>query len=824
MRCGECGSVASPDHRFCGVCGARVALAATSDATGVSAPAEDGTEPSAPGPWAGAALAALVLVGVLVATVAVPRFATDPPDAIAARGEAGGTGHFPVGAVDPTETAWRTDPIRGASERQHLSGLVAVGDTVVVAAEAGLVGIDAVDGTARWRAPLGWGAGQMTAVDGLVVVPTVGGLAAIRAEDGEVIWRVDIDGGMPHIVASGGSVLAVVVGTDEIGAGGRLVGLDVATGDRRWDGALADDAHVAPWTPRGGPETMGTDGVAVVRVGEPVTVEQEMPDGSVESWVQLRPGPAVAIDLETGEELWRTPAGTQVGDASVSDAGAVMVVYDEGDPSPAVVVHDIPTGEVRWRAETRWNPNSVLLSDDVVHVAAMERLFVLDAEDGREIVRGEPRPASPMAMRLAGEHLVLDAGDSVVVMDPSSLEVHWERERSWWGATTATGEQLVEVSEDGVVGLDLADGSERWTFTSSSVGSCEVSRFGGELVVASAGNAFTLDAATGAFRRDLTAVSRSLSETAPGRDERRSSVLLASDGDGEPTLVTLVGPRDGRLLARLRAWPPELTDAAWDLEVRDTQGPMRGDDGTVVIAGAEPAREVVARDVTEGGEERWSRPLSSEVEPGRVEGGGPPPPGEVLAASAGRLFVVRDGALAAWDLADGGEIWAHEEGPAPHHAVARDDVLLVVREEGVSAVDPDDGVVRWTWEAQTAGASWGSPPGPVMRQVTTSGGPGVPALSGDLALIPEDDQLVALDVASGDERWAATMGAPVVAGVSVAGDRVYVATAAGIEVLELDSGEARSQLATDRLVISPPFIDGDRLYVCLADGTVAAYE
>ena len=143
-----------------------------------------------------------------------------------------------------------------------------------------------------------------------------------------------------------------------------------------------------------------------------------------------------------------------------------------------------------------------------------------------------------------------------------------------------------------------------------------------------------------------------------------------------------------------------------------------------------------------------------------------------------------------------GVIWELEGRNAPVTGVAAtEDVVIVLSEEGVLAVDASDGAVLW---------ERGRPSGPA----------GVPAIAGELVIHARDDgvagQVVARDLETGDLEWQAAIGGAAVGGPTIADDSVVVGTLAGeVIALDLADGTERWRFETLGGVAGAPAVAGD---------------
>ncbi|WP_336003084.1 PQQ-binding-like beta-propeller repeat protein [Halorientalis halophila] len=184
----------------------------------------------------------------------------------------------------------------------------------------------------------------------------------------------------------------------------------------------------------------------------------------------------------------------------------------------------------------------------------------------------------------------------------------------------------------------------------------------------------------------------------------------------------------------------------------------------------------------------------------------------------GRLFTVAyDGSLSEYAVADGTQRWT---APTPavrqerQPTVANGSVYLA-HETGVTAFDPDGGDERWTR---------GQPVGEYGRYVTP------PSVTSDAVyavgsglLDDETDGLIALDAATGDRLWDASLSgiSEDEDGPAVAGDVVLQPDNHSLRAFDAATGDPLWQIQRDAQVSQPAVGDG-RFY--LTDGrSITAY-
>ena len=241
------------------------------------------------------------------------------------------------------------------------------------------------------------------------------------------------------------------------------------------------------------PVTVGDGGGDVVVAGDTGTVRRVSPDGevlwdtSVERtargihgtpavanetvYVGAYDGAMYAFDAETGERRWRTGIGDAIGSSPVYFNGVCYIAVEYADPSGSVAALDAETGDVRW----------------IDH-------------------RPTDHPHSTVAIDREAGRLVVGSNDGICYA--------WtfpELERAWTFETdgaikgpVATHDGLaVFGSWDGYVyGVDLADGSEAWSFAAENdvMSGPAVDPEGTVYVGSHDSNLYALDGSTGEER------------------------------------------------------------------------------------------------------------------------------------------------------------------------------------------------------------------------------------------------------------------------------------------------------------------------------------
>lgn len=339
-------------------------------------------------------------------------------------------------------------------------------------------------GTVRWEscpaeAGSWWPVGASEELVYFTVTPpssggasAVGGpsLVALDTQTGSERWRTDLGPGFLRVPSGrfpGDEVAVVVVAVD--GDNSDIVGLDPATGQTLWtasgtNGGYATDADVvvggwstteafdrATGEPRwsvaqqggyGNPViaddlvVISTDSGAVAldleTGGEEWRTARQLPGvpGGVVDGILVWGGqddPVSGVDLATGEVLWTQPGHTTYDDVFAIGDGAVYVfgVDEDGSGESTATAYEVATGEARWRQSLgqQFGPWPYVANDDVV-VAVDPNVLVLSTDDGSE---RWSTPAVGATVRYVGAAMNSDAvfvtaEPSAVTADSSALD------------------------------------------------------------------------------------------------------------------------------------------------------------------------------------------------------------------------------------------------------------------------------------------------------------------------------------------------------------------------------------------------------------------
>lgn len=233
----------------------------------------------------------------------------------------------------PLRVAWSTPA--GAEVDQAEGQPVTDGERFYITRRRGVAAFRVDDGRLVWTSdPLQTFAPLYTALSGGRILVTDDEAVALDAETGRETWRVSL-GASGEITEHGADA-----STFYIGARDRVVrALDAATGAERWRA----DIGSAWW---GGIVT----GVSVADGVAYAAVERTYPPNGFRSQ-----GVVVALDAQTGRELWRYENGDGSTTVSVNRAPTIAtdLILVADLRGRAFIALDRQTGQERWRVRTR---------------------------------------------------------------------------------------------------------------------------------------------------------------------------------------------------------------------------------------------------------------------------------------------------------------------------------------------------------------------------------------------------------------------------------------------------------------------------------------
>jgi outer membrane protein assembly factor BamB len=664
------------------------------------------------------------------------------------RADAANAGAVPdPGPSDEPVECWRFAPATGAAT----TAAVQLEGAVAYATETGVGVARAVaDGGVRWRRPLPDVASvDPVAVGGTVAFVASGRLVGLAADTGAERWSIGLDGSVQGLSSTGDRLVAA---TDR-----EVVALAPTEGTVRWRHTV-DGTVVTPPGAAGdaGIVAVGLSSGAVLAVEARAEGDGDGAAAGTERWrydlgsATLPPAVAadrvyaatedrlVAVDHD-GNRVWSYDPRLPIAGPPVAALGGVYLSTLTDDAAPPT---DRGGVDESGDGETDDTPTPTPVPTDTLFLAAT--VHALSAADGT--TRWETRvrdtynftSGAPVEIPLtvAGEdRLLADVGGDLIAFDAGAGD------RLWTAAGAGTGRPPAVVGavvSSGPVGVTLPNGTERWAVRTGTAGVSAPTVVGNAVYVGSDDRyLYALSAADGdvrwAVRTDGRIRSSPVVDPESGTvyaGTQSGSLYAFGAADGTEVWRTDLGgqvqpPTLWNKTLYLGVFSPTLyaVDAAdgtvrWRTERSDPflAGVPAVADGTVV---AGKNGELAAFDAADG-TELWSASYGEDM---LVQ--------STPAIADGRAFVNLGDALRAFDLADGTELWSLTTGGATRPPVVRDGTVYAPSESGVVAADAADGTRQF-------GVGTGSP---------------AVALGDGTVYAATDRAVSAVDAATGDRLW-----------------------------------------------------------------------
>lgn len=330
----------------------------------------------------------------------------------------------------PLELAWSYEPpAEDGRRRPPIEASPVISDGVIfVGSQSGdFLALDLESGELKWRfeaeGPI---SAPGAAFDGQVFFgDTHGFVYALDAATGEERWRFETEGK----IEGGINVLPEIQGKTGVFVGSHdyfLYCLDAATGEVIWKHETGNYVVATPSVIHAGGERSvsfgGCDGLLYliaadgtgesreIEIGSYIANTSAVRDGIV--YVAHNGGEVIAIDVASGEEVWRLTTGVEYTASPAVDESRLYV----SGPDKRLVAIDRVTGEEVWSFLARRGfDSSPVVSGDIVWQGGMDgRLYAVNRNDGTELWQfelGAQIKASPAVSR---GMLVLCGADGLV--------------------------------------------------------------------------------------------------------------------------------------------------------------------------------------------------------------------------------------------------------------------------------------------------------------------------------------------------------------------------------------------------------------------------
>jgi outer membrane protein assembly factor BamB len=220
-----------------------------------------------------------------------------------------------------------------------------------------LAALNAIDGTERWRAPIGAPFGFfIKATDAERVYLTAADPEAAGADEGAALWAVDratgqmvwhlpLDGfhSSGHVFSPEGDLIILAL-YDVEQHHSSLSGVDVATGTVRWQTRLSGWLHHGP-----------------ILAGQTVVI------GNAESGFFSDPAAVFGVDPATGETRWKKEVDEDWTGAQAA-AGRIVFAVARSPAVDRLLALDRDTGDLRWELEFAGMTDVEAVSGEIVYV------------------------------------------------------------------------------------------------------------------------------------------------------------------------------------------------------------------------------------------------------------------------------------------------------------------------------------------------------------------------------------------------------------------------------------------------------------------------
>lgn len=346
------------------------------------------------------------------------------------RGDAEMQGVTPERIEAPLQMAWRFEPVVEEGKRRppiDASPVVSGGRVYVGSQDGNFYSLNLEDGTPIWTFK----------ADGPIIAPaavlgdrvyfgdTYGLVYALSTQEGKEQWRFETEGK----IEGGLNVLVEEGQPDRIFFGSHdyfVYCLDASTGKELWKTETGNYVVSTPALVKGeGRFDLtfgGCDGLLHVLPADGAGDKREIEIGAYVAntaavrdgicYVAHNGGEVIAIEIASGETVWKTATGNEYTASPAVDESRLYVA----GPDKRLVAYDRVTGEEAWVfVSPRALSSSPLVSGDIVWQAGMDgRLYAVNRVDGSEVWQyelGTQVKASPAASRGT---LVVCGDDGVV--------------------------------------------------------------------------------------------------------------------------------------------------------------------------------------------------------------------------------------------------------------------------------------------------------------------------------------------------------------------------------------------------------------------------
>ncbi|MCD2205133.1 PQQ-binding-like beta-propeller repeat protein [Halobacterium sp. KA-6] len=188
-------------------------------------------------------------------------------------------------------------------------------------------------------------------------------------------------------------------------------------------------------------------------------------------------GDVTAIDAGSGDIEWTRNFGDDHQNAAIPAPPAIdsnrVYVSAQGSAMQGVYALDRDSGETLWSIPGPDIPAPFVRAGDVVLGSYREyELAAFDVETGKSQWSQAIHGGRLFAPAVADDRVFSADRETVYALSLGRGESDWETELTVRGVPLVVGNSVVVPTQDGLVGLSIEDGTERWTISESPDTAC----------------------------------------------------------------------------------------------------------------------------------------------------------------------------------------------------------------------------------------------------------------------------------------------------------------------------------------------------------------
>lgn len=204
-----------------------------------------------------------------------------------------------------------------------------------------------------------------------------------------------------------------------------------------------------------------------------------------------------AWDVATGEQRWSVPL-PYLGQASPTVHDGLVIVSSQERWSYGL---DVQTGEIRWRVATEGIVfgAAAIFDEQAIYATDEGIVYAVDLDSGRVVWRRQVNGsvfASPVVSN--GVVLVTTQTGELFALNAESGSLRWSTLQGGTASVASDGETVVVSSSDGgVYGLELDTGDQRWLYPTGKVGLTAPALSDGLALIGAGNTLLAIDLSTG---------------------------------------------------------------------------------------------------------------------------------------------------------------------------------------------------------------------------------------------------------------------------------------------------------------------------------------